>query len=151
LVHQSSGSSLRPERQTAIGIDLGTSFSCVSLCTVVPDSDGSIVHAKIEFEEIEDRDGETLTPSFVAFDENGHITVGESAREELTGLNPESVFYGIKRFIGRKFQNITESEMKHFPFTLKECQAEEGDGLISSYFKKAWGYACDLLRLVKIT
>jgi molecular chaperone DnaK len=85
-----------------IGIDLGTTNSCMAVIeggepTVVPNAEG----------------GRT-TPSVVAFTKDGHRLVGAPAkRQQVT--NPESTIFSIKRFMGRKFDEVSE-EMKIVPY-----------------------------------
>ena len=85
-----------------IGIDLGTTFSCVSVLeggepTVIPNSEG----------------GRT-TPSVVAFSKSGERLVGTVARRQAV-TNPENTVFSIKRFMGRKYGDVSE-EMKIVPY-----------------------------------
>jgi molecular chaperone DnaK len=94
-----------------IGIDLGTTFSCVSVLeggepTVIPNSEG----------------GRT-TPSVVAFSKGGERLVGTVARRQAV-TNPENTVFSIKRFMGRKFGDVSE-EMKIVPY--KVIAAKNGD------------------------
>eukprot|EP00913_Durusdinium_trenchii_P030273 g28362.t1 len=86
------------KRKVAIGIDLGTTFSCVGIWK----DDGVQI--------IENAEGKRTTPSFVAFTEAGESFL-ESAR------NPQNTVYDAKRLIGRKFQDApVQADMKHWPF-----------------------------------
>jgi molecular chaperone DnaK len=73
-----------------IGIDLGTTNSCVSVM------DGSTTKV------IENSEGDRTTPSIVAFTKDGEVLVGASAKRQSV-TNPKNTFYAVKRLIGRKF------------------------------------------------
>ena len=75
-----------------IGIDLGTTNSCVS----VMEGSEPVV--------IPNAEGKRTTPSIVAFVEGGEIKVGDSAKRQAV-TNPEKTIYSIKRFMGTKFNN----------------------------------------------
>ena len=79
-----------------IGIDLGTTNSCVSVM------EGGV--AKV----IENSEGDRTTPSIVAFTKDGEVIVGASAKRQGV-TNPKNTFYAVKRLIGRKF---TDAEVK---------------------------------------
>ena len=79
-----------------IGIDLGTTNSCVSIM------DGGV--AKV----IENSEGDRTTPSIVAFNKDGEVLVGASAKRQSV-TNPKNTFYAVKRLIGRKF---TDAEVQ---------------------------------------
>ncbi len=79
-----------------IGIDLGTTNSCVSVM------DGSA--AKV----IENSEGDRTTPSIVAFSKDGEVLVGAPAKRQGV-TNPKNTFYAVKRLIGRKF---TDAEVQ---------------------------------------
>src|SRR3954470_13734973 len=85
-----------------IGIDLGTTNSVVA-----------IMEGK-EPKVIPNEEGGRLTPSVVAWDEKGEVLVGQIARRQAI-TNPENTIYSAKRFIGRRFEEITE-ESKRVPF-----------------------------------
>jgi molecular chaperone DnaK len=94
-----------------IGIDLGTTNSCVSVMeggepVVIPNPDG----------------GRT-TPSVVAFTKDGEKLVGQLAKRQAI-TNPQNTVYSIKRFMGRKFGEVT-GEARSVPF--KTTEAENGD------------------------
>jgi molecular chaperone DnaK len=84
-----------------IGIDLGTTNSVVAVM------DGG--EAKV----IPNEEGSRTTPSVVAFTKNGEILVGQVARRQST-TNPENTIYSIKRFMGRRHNEIGE-ELKMVP------------------------------------
>ncbi len=94
-----------------IGIDLGTTNSVVA-----------IMEGK-EPKVITNEEGGRLTPSVVAFDDKGEVLVGQIARRQAI-TNPENTVYSIKRFMGRKFEEVTE-EAKRVPY--KIVRAPNGD------------------------
>ncbi|HBE50888.1 MAG TPA: molecular chaperone DnaK, partial [Cyanobacteria bacterium UBA11369] len=77
-----------------VGIDLGTTNSCVA----VMEGGKPTVIANAE--------GFRTTPSVVAFTKNGDRLVGQIAKRQSV-MNPENTFYSVKRFIGRKFSEVT--------------------------------------------
>ncbi len=94
-----------------IGIDLGTTNSVVA-----------IMEGK-EPKVITNEEGGRLTPSVVAFDDKGEVLVGQIARRQAI-TNPENTIYSIKRFMGRKFDEVQE-EAKRVPY--KIVRAPNGD------------------------
>jgi molecular chaperone DnaK len=94
-----------------IGIDLGTTNSVVA----VMEGDSPTVIANPE--------GSRTTPSVVAFTKSGERLVGQVAKRQAV-TNPENTIYSIKRFMGRKFSEITE-ESKMVPY--KVVEAQNGD------------------------
>jgi molecular chaperone DnaK len=97
----------------AIGIDLGTTF-CVAAVMV-----GGV--PKI----VPTAEGGNLVPSVVAVDAMGKILVGEPAKRQAI-LNPENTIFGIKRLIGRRFEDPSvQSDMKRLPY--KITRAPNGD------------------------
>jgi molecular chaperone DnaK len=95
----------------AIGIDLGTTNSVVAVM------EGGEPKVMINEE------GSRLTPSVVAFTKEGEILVGQVAKRQAV-TNPENTVFSIKRFMGRKYSEISE-EMKMVPY--KVIQASNGD------------------------
>ena len=89
-----------------IGIDLGTTNSCVA----VMEGGEPVVIANAE--------GTRTTPSIVAFSKTGERLVGQVAKRQSV-TNPRNTIYSIKRFMGRKFSEIQE-EAKNVPYTVKE-------------------------------
>ncbi|ADX68114.1 molecular chaperone DnaK [Weeksella virosa] len=85
-----------------IGIDLGTTNSCVS---VMEGSDPTV---------IPNAEGKRTTPSIVAFVEGGEIKVGDAAKRQAV-TNPHNTIYSIKRFMGTKFVN-DQSEIDRVPY-----------------------------------
>ncbi|OLL26648.1 glucose-regulated [Neolecta irregularis DAH-3] len=92
---------------TVIGIDLGTTYSCV----------GAMKSGRVEI--IVNDQGSRITPSYVAFTENERL-VGESAKNQAAA-NPENTIFDIKRLMGRRFNEAdVQDDLKHFPFTVVE-------------------------------
>lgn len=92
-------------KNVIIGIDLGTTNSCVSVMeggqpTVITNSEGK-----------------RTTPSVVAFTKDGDRKIGESAKRQAV-TNPEQTIYSIKRFIGKEF-NSCKSEVGNVPYTVE--------------------------------
>lgn len=85
-----------------IGIDLGTTNSCVS----VLDGDSAKV--------IENAEGGRTTPSIIAYTDDGETLVGQAAKRQAV-TNPENTLYAIKRLIGRRFKDDVVQK------TLKWC------------------------------
>jgi len=105
-----------------IGIDLGTTNSCVAVM------EGK--NAKV----IENAEGMRTTPSMVAFTEGGERLVGQAAKRQGV-TNPENTFYGIKRLIGRRMSDpMVKKEMDLVPF--KIVQGDNGDAWVQSRGKK---------------
>jgi molecular chaperone DnaK len=97
-----------------IGIDLGTTNSVVA-----------IMEGK-EPKVITNEEGGRLTPSVVAFDDKGEVLVGQIARRQAI-TNPENTVYSIKRFMGRKYEEVQE-EIKRVPY--KVVRAPNGDAMV---------------------
>ncbi|KAF2972801.1 hypothetical protein GQX73_g775 [Xylaria multiplex] len=95
------------EYGTVIGIDLGTTYSCV----------GVMQKGKVEI--LVNDQGNRITPSYVAFTEDERL-VGDAAKQQAAN-NPRNTIYDVKRFIGRKWDEKTlQSDIKHFPYKVIE-------------------------------
>ncbi|CAF1332853.1 unnamed protein product [Rotaria sordida] len=91
---------------TVIGIDLGTTYSCVA------------VFKNCHVEIIENDQGNRITPSCIAFTPDGVRLIGDAAKNLLTS-NPENTIFHVKRIIGRKFNDSSvQQDIKHFPFSV---------------------------------
>jgi len=91
---------------TTIGIDLGTTYSCV----------GVFKNGRVEI--IANDQGNRITPSYVAFMDNGERLVGDAAKNQAT-INPENTVFDVKRLIGRKFSDKSvQSDKKLVPFEI---------------------------------
>jgi len=110
------------KKEYVIGIDLGTTNSCVSIM------DGK--EAKV----IENSEGVRTTPSIVAFTENGEKLVGQAAKRQAV-TNPHNTIYAVKRFIGRKFKDKEISDIaKRSPY--KVVAAKNGDAWVEARGEK---------------
>lgn len=105
-----------------IGIDLGTTNSCVSI----------IEGGKPKV--IENSEGARTTPSIIAYQEDGEILVGAPAKRQAV-TNPNNTLYAVKRLIGRKFEEgEVQKDIALMPF--KIVKADNGDAWISVRDKK---------------
>ncbi|KAK2060684.1 hsp70-like protein [Colletotrichum caudatum] len=92
---------------TVIGIDLGTTYSCV----------GVMQKGKVEI--LVNDQGNRITPSYVAFTEEERL-VGDAAKNQAAA-NPQNTIFDIKRLIGQKFSDKSvQSDIKHFPYKVIE-------------------------------
>jgi molecular chaperone DnaK len=99
-----------------IGIDLGTTNSCVSIM------EGNTTRV------IENSEGARTTPSIVAYQENGEILVGASAKRQAV-TNPRNTLYAVKRLIGRKFtEKEVQKDIDLMPYTI--AAADNGDAWV---------------------
>ncbi|MCP5468818.1 MAG: molecular chaperone DnaK [Deltaproteobacteria bacterium] len=99
-----------------IGIDLGTTNSCVA-----------VMEGK-EPKVIANQEGNRTTPSVIAFTKDGETLVGQVAKRQAV-TNPENTIYSIKRFMGRKFDEVSE-EIKMVPY--KISKSSNGDVQVES-------------------
>ena len=93
-----------------VGIDLGTTNSVVAVMEggkplVIPNSEGS-----------------RTTPSVVGFNKEGELVVGQMARRQAV-LNPQNTYYGIKRFMGRRYSELNEPS-KRVPYTIRQDESD---------------------------
>ncbi|KAE9599324.1 putative Heat shock protein 70 family [Lupinus albus] len=110
--------SSRPSGNDVIGIDLGTTNSCVAVM------EGK--NSKV----IENSEGARTTPSVVAFNQKGELLVGTPAKRQAV-TNPANTVFGTKRMIGRRFEDPqTQKEMKMVPY--KIVKAPNGDAWVEA-------------------
>jgi molecular chaperone DnaK len=101
-----------------IGIDLGTTNSCVS----VLEGDKPKV--------IENAEGDRTTPSIVAFADDGEILVGQPAKRQAV-TNPENTLFAVKRLIGRRFEDdVVQKDISMVPY--KIVKADNGDAWVEA-------------------
>jgi len=99
-----------------IGIDLGTTNSCVSVL------EGG--KARV----IENAEGGRTTPSIVAYTEDGEILVGQSAKRQAV-TNPQNTLFAVKRLIGRRFEDdVVQKDIKMVPYSI--VKADNGDAWV---------------------
>ena len=99
-----------------IGIDLGTTNSCVA---VLDGGDPRVV---------ENSEGDRTTPSIIAYTDDGEILVGQNAKRQAV-TNPTDTVFAVKRLIGRKFKDdVVQKDIKMVPYTIAE--ATNGDAWI---------------------
>lgn len=122
-----------------IGIDLGTTNSCVAVL------DGGKVRI------IENAEGTRTTPSIVAYQQDGEILVGASAKRQAV-TNPTNTLYAVKRLIGRKFdEKAVQKDIDLMPY--KIIKAENGDAWVEAQGKQLAPpqVSADVLRKMKKT
>ncbi len=99
-----------------IGIDLGTTNSCVAVM------DGE--KAKV----IENAEGDRTTPSIIAFTDDNETLVGQSAKRQAV-TNPDNTLFAVKRLIGRRFEDdVVQKDIKMVPYTISK--ADNGDAWV---------------------
>lgn len=99
-----------------IGIDLGTTNSCVSVL-----ENGT---SKV----IENAEGARTTPSIIAYTNDGEILVGQSAKRQAV-TNPHNTLFAVKRLIGRKFdEDVVQKDIKLVPYRI--VKADNGDAWV---------------------
>ncbi len=105
-----------------IGIDLGTTNSCVAV----------LENGKPRV--IENSEGARTTPSIIAFTKDDEVLVGQSAKRQAV-TNPENTLFAIKRLIGRRFKDdVVQKDIKMVPYKIVE--AENGDAWVECHGKK---------------
>ena len=99
-----------------IGIDLGTTNSCVA---VMEGGDPKI---------IENSEGDRTTPSIVGYSEDDEILVGQSAKRQAV-TNPQNTLFAVKRLIGRQFEDdVVQRDIKMVPYNI--AKADNGDAWV---------------------
>lgn len=102
---------IKMETAPAIGIDLGTTNSCVAVMR----------YGKVEV--IANEQGNFVTPSYVAFTPH-EILIGDAAKNQIS-LNPENTVFDAKRMIGKDFDDPTiQSGINHWPFVVKSVNSQ---------------------------
>ncbi|MEO0615692.1 MAG: molecular chaperone DnaK, partial [Pseudomonadota bacterium] len=105
-----------------IGIDLGTTNSCVA----VMEGDAARV--------IENSEGDRTTPSIVAFTKDNEVLVGQSAKRQAV-TNPSNTLFAVKRLIGRRFEDdVVQKDIDMVPYTI--AKADNGDAWVEIDGKK---------------
>ncbi len=105
-----------------IGIDLGTTNSCVAIM------EGNTTKV------IENSEGARTTPSIIAYQEDGEVLVGASAKRQAV-TNPRNTLYAVKRLIGRKFtEKEVQKDIDLMPYTI--AAADNGDAWVEVRGKK---------------
>jgi molecular chaperone DnaK len=105
-----------------IGIDLGTTNSCVAIM------EGTKVRV------IENSEGDRTTPSVVAFAEDGEVIVGQAAKRQAI-TNPHNTLHAVKRLIGRKYEeDVVQRDIKMVPY--KIVRAKNGDAWVEARGKQ---------------
>lgn len=122
-----------------IGIDLGTTNSCVAIM------EGNNTRV------IENSEGARTTPSIVAYQEDGEVLVGASAKRQAV-TNPKNTIYAVKRLIGRKFdEKEVQKDIDLMPYSI--VKADNGDAWVEVRGKKlaAQQISAEILRKMKKT
>jgi L1 cell adhesion molecule like protein len=100
------------DQDVAIGIDLGTTYSCVG------------VFRNNTVEIIANSQGNRTTPSWVSFNDNERL-IGDSAKSAASS-NPSNTIYDIKRLMGRKYSDpIVQEELKHLPYKVVKTDGDK--------------------------
>jgi len=108
-----------------IGIDLGTTNSCVA---IMEGSTGADVRV------IENSEGARTTPSMVAFSDSGERLVGQSAKRQAV-TNPTNTLYAVKRLIGRRYEDpLVEKDKKMVPYGI--ARGDNGDAWVEARGEK---------------
>ncbi|HTX25090.1 MAG TPA: molecular chaperone DnaK [Steroidobacteraceae bacterium] len=105
-----------------IGIDLGTTNSCVAIM------EGGKPRV------IENSEGDRTTPSIVAFTKDGEVLVGQPAKRQAV-TNPQNTLFAVKRLIGRKFDDeVVQRDIKMVPYRI--VRADNGDAWVDAQGKR---------------
>ena len=108
-----------------IGIDLGTTNSCVAIMEGTAASDARV---------IENTEGARTTPSMVAFSDNGERLVGQSAKRQAV-TNPSNTLYAVKRLIGRRYEDpLVEKDKGLVPYAI--VRGDNGDAWVEARGEK---------------
>ena len=108
--------------EVIIGIDLGTTNSCVAVM------EGGKTRV------IENAEGARTTPSIVAYDKDGQILVGATAKRQAV-TNPKNTLFAIKRLIGRQFtDDVVQKDIKMVPYNI--IKADNGDAWVEANNEK---------------
>ena len=92
------------KKSPAIGIDLGTTYSCVAV----------LQYGTIDI--VANDQGNRTTPSYVSYTEQGRL-IGEAAKLQVT-LTPENTVYDVKRLIGRRFGEVDKDDLMHLGYNV---------------------------------
>ena len=107
-----------------IGIDLGTTNSCVAVLESGADS----------VRVIENSEGSRTTPSIVAFTDSDEVLVGQSAKRQAV-TNPENTLFAVKRLIGRRYEDeVVQRDMKMVSYNI--VAADNGDAWVEARGKR---------------
>ena len=106
----------KASREWSVGIDLGTTNSCVSVL------EGGKPRV------IENAEGGRTTPSIVAYADDDEVLVGQSAKRQAV-TNPTNTLFAVKRLIGRRFEDdVVQKDIKMVPYTISK--ADNGDAWV---------------------
>jgi molecular chaperone DnaK len=120
-----------------IGIDLGTTNSCVAIM------DGDKVKV------IENAEGDRTTPSIIAYTDDNETLVGQSAKRQAV-TNPHNTLYAIKRLIGRRFEDdVVQKDIKMVPY--KIAKADNGDAWVEGQKMAPPQVSAEVLKKMKKT